>query len=70
MCAVDNDQVSTTKLFLFYFYCKCNVDRTKKRGRSCSEEEKSSQQEDGVGDEVGGVALLHQTGAVTPGDEQ
>ena len=41
-----------------------------RRGCSCSEEEKSSQQEDGVGDEVGGVALLHQTGAVTPGDEQ
>ena len=41
-----------------------------RRGCSCSEEEKSSQQEDGVGDEVGGVALLHQAGAVTPGDEQ
>ena len=33
---------------------------------SCSDEEKTSQQEDEVGGEAGGGALLHQAGAVTP----
>ena len=37
---------------------------------SCSDEEKTSQQEDEVGGEAGGGALLHQAGAVTPGEEQ
>ena len=59
---------------LFVYSCTLdgNIKSSEEEGRRrclCSDEEKSSQQESGVDAEVGGVALLHEAGAVTPGEE-